>query len=47
LSRIETIKNAEFSTRRVFGDIDLQAHRDWEEKVCARAEIESGFAFVE
>ncbi|HTE05211.1 MAG TPA: diphthine--ammonia ligase [Planctomycetota bacterium] len=21
----------------VFGDIDLQAHRDWEEKVCARA----------
>jgi len=24
----------------VFGDIDLQAHRDWEEKVCARAGIE-------
>ena len=23
----------------VFGDIDLQAHRDWEEKVCARAAI--------
>lgn len=23
----------------IFGDIDLQAHRDWEEKVCARAEI--------
>lgn len=23
----------------VFGDIDLQAHRDWEEKVCAEAEI--------
>lgn len=24
----------------VFGDIDLQAHRDWEEKVCAAAGIE-------
>jgi uncharacterized protein (TIGR00290 family) len=24
----------------VFGDIDLQAHRDWEERVCAAAEIE-------
>jgi len=25
----------------VFGDIDLQAHRDWEEKVCAAADIEA------
>jgi uncharacterized protein (TIGR00290 family) len=24
----------------VFGDIDLQAHREWEEKVCSRADIE-------
>ncbi len=24
-------------THAVFGDIDLQAHRDWEEKVCAKA----------
>jgi uncharacterized protein (TIGR00290 family) len=24
-------------TEAVFGDIDLQAHRDWEEKVCAAA----------
>ena len=24
----------------VFGDIDLQAHRDWEEKVCASAGLE-------
>lgn len=24
----------------VFGDIDLQPHRDWEEKVCAAADIE-------
>jgi uncharacterized protein (TIGR00290 family) len=23
----------------IFGDIDLQAHRDWEEKVCAAAEM--------
>ncbi len=23
----------------IFGDIDLQAHRDWEEKVCAKAGI--------
>lgn len=28
-------------TRGVFGDIDLQAHRDWEERVCAAAEIEA------
>jgi uncharacterized protein (TIGR00290 family) len=26
-------------TQAVFGDIDLQAHRDWEEKVCASAGI--------
>jgi uncharacterized protein (TIGR00290 family) len=25
----------------VFGDIDLQEHRDWEEKVCAAAKIEA------
>jgi uncharacterized protein (TIGR00290 family) len=25
----------------VFGDIDLQEHRDWEEKVCARAGVEA------
>lgn len=24
-------------THAVFGDIDLQAHRDWEEKICANA----------
>ncbi|THF84784.1 adenosine nucleotide hydrolase [Deinococcus sp. KSM4-11] len=27
------------ATRAVFGDIDLQAHRDWEEQVCAAAGI--------
>src|SRR3954462_14151759 len=25
----------------VFGDIDLQEHRDWEEKVCKKADIEA------
>jgi uncharacterized protein (TIGR00290 family) len=31
----------------IFGDIDLQAHRDWEERVCAAAEIEAVLPFVE
>lgn len=28
-------------THGVFGDIDLQAHRDWEEKVCKAVGIEA------
>ena len=28
-------------THGIFGDIDLQPHRDWEEKVCASANIEA------
>jgi uncharacterized protein (TIGR00290 family) len=28
-------------TRGLFGDIDLQPHRDWEEKVCASAGLEA------
>ena len=38
---IATLKSlrAEGITHGVFGDIDLQAHRDWEEKVCAAADI--------
>lgn len=28
-------------THAVFGDIDLQAHRDWEEKVCESANIKA------
>jgi uncharacterized protein (TIGR00290 family) len=28
-------------SRAVFGDIDLQPHRDWEEKVCANAGLEA------
>ncbi len=38
---IATLKSlrTEGITHGVFGDIDLQAHRDWEEKVCAAADI--------
>lgn len=32
---------AEGITHGLFGDIDLQPHRDWEEKVCAAAGIEA------
>ena len=35
LAQIYKISNA------VFGDIDLQAHRDWEEKVCEKANIKA------
>lgn len=34
---IQNIKNVSGVSTMVFGDIDLQAHRDWEEKVCATA----------
>jgi uncharacterized protein (TIGR00290 family) len=38
---VEALQEARASgiTQAVFGDIDLQAHRDWEEKVCANAGI--------
>lgn len=29
------------ATRAVFGDIDLQAHRDWEETVCAQVGVQA------
>ena len=29
------------ATQMVFGDIDLQAHRDWEERVCAQAQLQA------
>lgn len=40
---IEQLKNFQSAqiTHGIFGDIDLQDHRDWEEKVCAAAEIEA------
>ncbi|HEX7116172.1 MAG TPA: diphthine--ammonia ligase [Steroidobacter sp.] len=39
VAALEELK-ARGHTHAVFGDIDLQPHRDWEEKVCARAGIE-------
>jgi uncharacterized protein (TIGR00290 family) len=38
VSHLEDLRKRGF-TAGVFGDIDLQAHRDWEEKVCARADV--------
>ncbi len=41
---IETLKQivTEYKIdEAVFGDIDLQPHRDWEEKVCAAANIKA------
>ncbi|MGZ8525282.1 MAG: Dph6-related ATP pyrophosphatase [Chitinophagaceae bacterium] len=34
---LTTLKEQYGLTHAVFGDIDLQAHRDWEEKVCSNA----------
>lgn len=34
---LKELKNGFKVTHAVFGDIDLQEHRDWEEKVCANA----------
>ena len=34
---LDTLKKEYDLTHAVFGDIDLQPHRDWEEKVCANA----------
>jgi uncharacterized protein (TIGR00290 family) len=39
VATLEELKARGFEVA-VFGDIDLQAHRDWEEKVCARAGLE-------
>ena len=36
-SALTTLKQQYQLTHAVFGDIDLQPHRDWEEKVCANA----------
>ena len=40
---VETLKDFQNRqiTHGIFGDIDLEAHREWEEKVCASAEIEA------
>jgi len=38
-SALKLLKDQYKLTHAVFGDIDLQPHRDWEEKVCANAEL--------
>lgn len=35
----QTLAQATDASHVVFGDIDLQAHRDWEELVCAQAQL--------
>lgn len=40
VEQLKTFQKREI-THGIFGDIDLQAHRDWEEKICAAAEIEA------
>lgn len=39
IEALKDFRSRGFSTA-IFGDIDLQPHRDWEEKVCAAAQIE-------
>lgn len=41
IAALEILTKEHLLTHAVFGDIDLQAHRDWEEKVCAKANIEA------
>jgi diphthine-ammonia ligase len=38
---LSDLKNEFQLSHAIFGDIDLQAHRDWEEKVCANAGLEA------
>ncbi len=41
ISSLQQIINDYQAYTAVFGDIDLQAHRDWEEKVCAKTGIQA------
>ncbi len=41
IQALRSLKNEYELTHAVFGDIDLQAHRDWEEKVCLNAGLEA------
>ncbi|HUQ96067.1 MAG TPA: hypothetical protein VM010_00275 [Chitinophagaceae bacterium] len=38
---LQELKKVHDITHAIFGDIDLQAHRDWEEKVCATAQLKA------
>ena len=39
VENLQLLKQKYQLTHGVFGDIDLEAHREWEEKVCERAGI--------
>lgn len=39
IARLKSLTNEYQLTDAVFGDIDLQPHREWEEKVCAEAQL--------
>ncbi|GIZ08452.1 diphthine--ammonia ligase [Flavobacterium sp. UMI-01] len=41
IETLKRIKNNYAIEAAVFGDIDLQAHKDWEDKVCAAAELKA------
>ena len=41
VSQTRTLAQDLSATHVVFGDIDLQAHRDWEEQVCAQAGVQA------
>src|SRR6188768_357307 len=41
IETLTQLKTEYKSSAGVFGDIDLQAHRDWEEKVCGAVGIEA------
>ena len=38
---LHLLKNRYQLSHAIFGDIDLQAHRDWEEQVCAKAGLQA------
>ncbi len=41
ISKLQNLHLDEGITQAIFGDIDLIAHREWEEKVCTAANIEA------
>ena len=41
IQKLKDLNSSEQLTQAVFGDIDLMPHREWEEKVCATANIEA------
>ena len=41
ISKLKKLNAEEGITQAIFGDIDLIPHREWEEKVCAAANIEA------